>query len=90
MLLKKGFTLRPLGDEYILLAEGAEVVNFNKMLTLNETAAFLYRKAEEADGHFTPEELATWILSEYDATPEQAAADANALANKWLAIGICE
>ena len=37
----KGFKLRKLGNEYILVGESMELINFNKMITLNETAAFL-------------------------------------------------
>lgn len=38
----KGFKLRPLGDEYILVGESVDLINFNKMITMNETAAYLW------------------------------------------------
>ena len=43
----EGFKLRKLGNEYILVGESMALINFNKMITLNETAAFLWEKAEE-------------------------------------------
>ena len=42
-----GFRLRKLGNEYILVGESMELINFNKMITLNETAAFLWEQAEQ-------------------------------------------
>lgn len=37
----EGFKLRKLGNEYILVGESMALINFNKMITLNETAGFL-------------------------------------------------
>ena len=42
MRISKGYTLRTLGQEYILVAEGIETVNFNRMISMNGTAAFLF------------------------------------------------
>ena len=39
MKVKQGFKLRPLGDEFMLIGEGLEQINFNKMITMNATAA---------------------------------------------------
>lgn len=88
MKQRKGFTLRPLGAEYILLAEGAEVVNFNKMLTLNESAAFLWKELQDKD--FDAETMANLLCDEYEVSAEQALADARILLDKWLAAGIIE
>lgn len=88
MKLKKGFSLRPLGNEYILLAEGAEIINFNKMLSLNESAAYLYRSLEDKD--FTAETIQTLLLEEYEVSPEQAIKDAQVLIEKWQNAGIVE
>ena len=41
MELKSGFTLRDFLGEKIVLAEGIENINFNKMLSLNDSAAYL-------------------------------------------------
>lgn len=39
MRQKKGFTLRTVCGEHVIVAEGLEVINFNKLLSLNESAA---------------------------------------------------
>lgn len=86
MKIRNGFSLRPLGNEFILLAESAELVNFNKMLTLNESAAYLFRKAEGKD--FEAKDLVAWLLEEYEVSEEQAAADADKLIASWQESGI--
>lgn len=88
MQLRKGFTLRPLGNEYILLAEGAETVNFNKMLTLNESAAYLYRSVEGKD--FDATTLCELLLAEYEVDEATALRDAEAVVASWQEIGIVE
>ena len=45
MKTKVGFTLRPLGKDYILIADSIEQVDFNKMITMNQTAAFLWNNS---------------------------------------------
>ena len=64
-----GFKLRQLGNEFILVGESIELINFNKMITLNETAAFLWLAAEEQTvrhGAFTAAELCKALCDEYD------------------------
>ena len=46
MKTKKGYRLRQLGKEYILVAEGLEVMGANQMISMNETAAFLWKAVE--------------------------------------------
>ena len=89
MKAKQGFKLRPLGDEYILVGESIEQINFNKMITLNETAAFLWNKV--ADGQpFDAEKLTAWLTKEYDVTREQALQDSQKTIDTWLNAGIIE
>ena len=91
MKTKKGFKLRQLGDEWILIGEGIEQINFNKMITMNETAAFLWTKAVEHKGEdLNAEKLAQWLLDEYEVSPEQACEDAQLTIDNWLEIGIAE
>ena len=89
MKAKKGFKLRPLGDEFILVGEGLEQVNFNKMITMNETAAFLWRQVENGD-EFTVETLLKSLTQEYEVSEEQALKDINQTIESWSNIGIIE
>lgn len=88
MKLKEGFVLRPLGTEYIVLGEGLAQVDFNKMVTLNETAAYLWKEVEGKE--FTAETLKNLLLDRYDVSEEIAAKDAEAIAAKWIEAGIAE
>ena len=47
MKQKKGFVLREVCGEKVIVAEGLETINFGKLISLNETAALLWKKAME-------------------------------------------
>ena len=57
MKQKKGFVLRTVCGENVIVGEGLETVNFGKLISLNESAAYLWKKAGEL-GDFTSQQLA--------------------------------
>lgn len=81
-----GFTLRPLGKEFIITAESIKQINFNKMISLNESAAYLWKSVDGKD--FTPEDLADLLVERYEIDRETALRDSEAIAAKWLEAGI--
>lgn len=89
MIIKKGFKLRPLGDEYILIGEGIEQINFNKMITMNETAAFLWQRVSDGEP-FEAQTLVEALTAEYDVTAEQAMHDVQMTIDAWKNAGIIE
>ena len=84
----EGFKLRKLGNEYILVGESMALINFNKMITLNETAAFLWQEAEK--GEFDAASLCKARCAAYDVTPEQAMTDVVATIDSWKEAGVIE
>ena len=44
---KKGFLLRKLGPEYMVVAIGEASKNFNGMIRMNETGAFYWKELEK-------------------------------------------
>ena len=48
MKIKKGFVLRQVCGENVIVGEGLDAINFGRMLCLNETAAWLWQKAQES------------------------------------------
>ena len=86
MKTKKGFRLRELGGDYILIGESVELVNFNNLMTFNETAAYLWQKVEGKE--FDVEELTRLLLSEYEVSEDIAREDAQATIDDWREIGI--
>ena len=84
----EGFRLRKLGNEYILVGESMALINFNKMITFNETAAFLWKEAEK--GPFDAASLCKALCAEYEVSPEQAMSDVDATIASWLEAGVIE
>lgn len=88
MKTKSGFTLRPLGKDFILIADSIEQVDFNKMITMNQTAAFLWNKALLQE--FDAPTMAQWLQEEYKVSQAQALADAQTTLDAWCKAGIIE
>lgn len=88
MKIKKGFVLREMCGENIVAGEGLEHINFNKLISLNTTAAFLWKKVEGKE--FTPEEMAGYLVEEYGIDMELALKDSKALCQAWFDAGVAE
>ena len=88
MKTKKGYVLRPLGAEYILVAEGLEAVDANRIISMNESAAYLWKAVEGKD--FEAETLADLLLEEYEIAREVAEKDSAVLLQTWKDAGIVE
>jgi hypothetical protein len=87
MRQKDGFVLRDVLGDKALIGEGADAVNFGKLISLNDTAAWLWEKASEL-GDFTEEQLVDAILQEYDVDKAKAQADVTKLINTWKEMGV--
>lgn len=88
MKTKKGFILRSLGKEFILVAEGLEAVEASHMVSMNESAAFLWKAVEGKD--FEAVTLADLLVEEYDITHEVAERDVAKLIQTWQDAGVIE
>ena len=86
MRIKNGFRLREICGTYVVVPEGLELVNFNKMLSLNETAAYLWQAVAGKD--FDAASLSKLLLEHYDVEEEVARRDAEALLAKWIESGV--
>ena len=84
----EGFRLRPLGAEFIVTGESIKQVNFNKMISLNDSAAYLWREVEGKD--FSVDDLADLLVARYEIDRETALKDSGAIAEKWIEAGIVE
>ena len=89
MRIKKGFVLREVCGENVIMGEGLGAINFGKMLTLNKTAAWLWKQAE-AMGDFTIEALTDRLCDEYEVTPNEAKADVTAIVAEWQKVNVIE
>lgn len=88
MRIKKGFKLREIMGEFAVIGEGLEQVNFNKIISLNSTAAYIWKEIEGRD--FDADMVADLILAKYDVEKERAISDATALVQKLVENGLTE
>ena len=88
MHIKKGFELREVCDEHIIVAYGKENIDFNKVISLNESATYLWKAI--VDKEFTADTLASLLCAEYEVDAETAKRDAQALLNEWTQVGLVE
>lgn len=88
MRTKKGFRLRTICGENIIVAEGIENIDYSNIISLNESAAFLWKKAEGRD--FTAEDLTGYLMEEYDVDTDSARNDVELLIAEWMEAGLIE
>ncbi len=88
MKKKKGFNLRNVCGENIIVAEGIENIDFSKIISMNETAAYLWNAVGDKD--FNNEELVGLLIKEYEVDEETARKDIATMAQQWLQAGIVE
>lgn len=81
MKIKDGFTLRTICGEHIVIGEGLAQVNFNKMLSLNGSAAYLWEQLKGKE--FTAEDAVKLLTDKYEVTPERALEDVKKLLEEW-------
>ncbi len=87
MKTKKGFMLRKVADKSIVVPIGQASVDFNGLINLNETGAFLWDKLSKG---CTYDELLSALLAEYDVPEEIAKADIDAFLATAKDAGVIE
>lgn len=88
MKTKKGFRLRTICSEHIITAEGIENIDFSRIINMNESSAYLWKKIEGKE--FTEEQLVSLLTDEYEVDEETARNDVKQLVAKWKEAGIVE
>ena len=85
MTRKGDFVLRQIADEYVLIPYGATAEKMNQVLTLSETAAFIYEQTGDA---VSAKEIAKRLGKAYDMPEVQE--DVNAVLETFRNYGILE
>ena len=85
MKLSENFVLRQVADTWVVLPVGQASVDFNAMLTLNESGAILWRALEQGGSR---EALADALLAEYEVDRETALVDVDGFLAKLKETGI--
>lgn len=89
MKIKEGFVLRDVCGDQVIIGEGLEAIDFGSLLSLNETATWLWKEAEK-QGIFTNESLADALYEEYEVSKEKAQNDVSRLLNIWIKEGMID
>lgn len=87
MKRKEGFVLREVCGEKVIVGEGLGAVDFGKLVSINDTAAWIWEKAGEL-GEFNAEDMANALCEEYEVEPGRALSDVTALLDQWQKLGI--
>lgn len=87
MKIKDGFLLRQIAGGTVVVPVGKASVDFNGMITLNETGAFLWKLLEN---DISEEELLQRLTAEYDISEDIAKADINAFIGKLKDAGLID
>ena len=88
MKTKKGFNLRQVCGENVIVAEGAENIDFSSIISMNESSAYLWNNIQGKE--FDKNDLVELLTQEYDVDADTAAKDVEALVALWLKAGIIE
>lgn len=72
MKVRNNLILREIAGSWIIVPVAEMVVEFNGLMNLNETGAFLWKKLSEGA---EMEDLVSGLLAEYDIDEETAKAD---------------
>ena len=84
MRIKEGFILRKVGKQYVVAATGKASKDFNGMIRLNASAAYVFELLKE---DMTEEALVDALLKEYDVDEETAKLDVDAFLSKLKEAG---
>ena len=87
MKIVKEFILRSIAGENVLVPTGATTQEFNGMITMSDTAKFIWENLEKVDSF---EEMVNKVLDEYEIDEETAAKDAYNFIDQLLGTGFIE
>lgn len=89
MNIKPGFILRNVCGENVIVSEGLENIDFSQIISMNETAAAMWRAVVDLDA-FTLQDMVSAVTEEYEVTEEEARKDAENLLKQWIEIGLVD
>lgn len=82
----EGLMLRRLAGEAVIVAESIEMIDFDRLVSLNSSAEFVWSAL--ADSEFDESTVAALLVGEYDVDEATAIADARELIECWLEAGV--
>ena len=86
MKLKEGFVMRELLGQHIITGDGLSRVDFSKIISMNDTAAWLWEQLQGKE--FAEDDIVRLLTGRYDVTEEQARTDVGTLTETWRNAGL--
>ena len=90
MKAKKGFNLREVCGQHIIVAQGKENIDFSNIISMNESSAWLWQQILANDMDFVAKDRAALLMEEYEVDAQTALADSETLIKQWHEAGIIE
>ena len=87
MKIKDDFILRKVADTYVVVPVNSMTLDFNGIINLNETGAFLFELLQNGA---TKDELLIRLLEEYDVSKQKASSDIDIFIEKVTEADILE
>ena len=87
MRIAKEFILREIAGECVLVPTGATTQEFNGLITMSDTARFIWENMDKAE---SLKEMIQMILDEYEIDEETAKKDAIGFISQLLQAGFVE
>ncbi len=89
MKIKKGFELQEVCGEFIIVPAGIENVDFSKIISLNETAADIWKGVAEMN-EFSIDDMVSILMEQYDVDEQTAREDCSKIAERWKEMELTE
>ena len=80
--------MRSICGEQVIVAEGKENIDFSKIISMNETSAFLWNNIQGKE--FTHDDLVDLLTETYQVDAQKALEDVTRLVENWKSAGIIE
>lgn len=88
MKIKDNLSVRKIGNEYMIVSDSDAGLDYTRVISLNETAAYLVEEVGKRE--FTKDEWIELLMNKYDVEREVAQADVQVLIDKFVKEGLFE
>lgn len=88
MKLKDNLTIRKIGDEYMIVSESGSGLDYTRVISLNETAAYLVQEVQQKE--FTQGQWVDLLMVKYKVDEDRAKLDVQVLVDKLTKEGLLD